>query len=202
MNDNDLKQERLTLEVLSTIDSERGISQRRLASQMGVALGLTNSYIKRCVRKGFVKISEAPANRYLYCLTPKGFREKSRLTTRFLTNSLSFYRAAAESCERVYYACREDGIDAVVLCGFSDLAEIAFLKSIDGSVEVRGLYDDEFDRPEFYSREVWRDTTRMPGLARVLTRIEGAEEMLARLKTRTPEIPIYVPDVLGVGSGR
>ena len=44
---------------------------------MGVALGLANSYLKRCIRKGFIKITEAPANRYLYYLTPQGFAEKA-----------------------------------------------------------------------------------------------------------------------------
>jgi DNA-binding MarR family transcriptional regulator len=96
------KEEKLTLELLNAIDQRSDLSQRNLAQQMGIALGLTNSYLKRCARKGLVKVSEAPANRYLYYLTPKGFAEKARLTGRYLANSLTFYRQAGESCSAIF----------------------------------------------------------------------------------------------------
>lgn len=200
MNSDDPKQDRLTLEVLSAIDSGPRISQRRLANQMGVALGLTNSYIKRCVRKGFIKINEAPANRYLYYLTPKGFREKSRLTARFLASSLDFYRTAAGSCERVYRQCAVDGVDAVVFCGHSELAEIALLKALDTAVRVEGLFDDAWNGSEFFHRSVWRSIEDLPNLPRVVTRIEGADKLLLALAEKAPEIPVYVPDVLGLNN--
>ena len=68
----------LTLEILEKIEKDDNLTQRHLADSLGVALGLANSYMKRCVRKGLVKVHQAPANRFLYCLTPKGFAEKSR----------------------------------------------------------------------------------------------------------------------------
>ncbi|NIQ08836.1 MAG: winged helix-turn-helix transcriptional regulator, partial [Gammaproteobacteria bacterium] len=84
MNNND-KKESLTLEILQAIEQNNDVTQRHLASHLGVALGLANSYLKRCVRKGLVKIQHVPANRYLYYLTPKGFAEKSRLTAKYLS---------------------------------------------------------------------------------------------------------------------
>ena len=80
MNGANEREEKLTLDLLNAIDQQSDLSQRHLARQMGIALGLTNSYLKRCARKGLVKVSEAPANRYLYYLTPKGFAEKARLS--------------------------------------------------------------------------------------------------------------------------
>ncbi len=198
MNGDDFRQDRLTLEVLSAIDSQREISQRRLASQMGVALGLTNSYVKRCVRKGFIKINEAPANRYLYYLTPKGFREKARLTARFLSSSLDFYRAAADSCGRVFDECVGDGVESVILCGHSELAEIAFLKAMESGVPIAGLLDDSGTCARFFSRTVWRRIEELPNVPRVLTRIDKADELLARLGDEADDIKIYVPDVLGL----
>lgn len=200
MNGNDQKDERLTLEVLSAIDSDQRVSQRGLSRQMGVALGLTNSYVRRCVRKGFVKINEAPANRYLYYLTPKGFREKSRLTAKFLVSSFDFYRDAAGSCARVFDQCTDDGVREVVLCGYSELAEIAFLKSLDSEVEVSGLFDETRDDERFFSRAVWRDLDAIPAQARVLTRVKGAGKLLARLESESPGLPVYVPDILGLSS--
>ena len=114
MNNKENKEEQLTLEVLDAVGRKNDISQRFLAQELGVALGLANSYLKRCIRKGFIKIVDAPANRYLYYLTPKGFSEKSRLTGRFLKNSFSFYRAAGNSCSNAYVQCRENGWKKII----------------------------------------------------------------------------------------
>jgi len=45
---------------------------------LDIALGLVNAYVKRSIKKGLVKVSQAPARRYAYYLTPQGFSEKSR----------------------------------------------------------------------------------------------------------------------------
>ena len=80
MNTNPDRDDSVTLNILDTAEQNEHISQRDLSRKLGVALGLANSYLKRCVRKGLIKVQQAPANRYLYYLTPKGFSEKSRLT--------------------------------------------------------------------------------------------------------------------------
>ncbi len=87
MNAKENREEEHVLELLDVVGQRSDVSQRHLARHLGVALGLANSYLKRCVRKGFIKITEAPANRYLYYLTPKGFSEKSRLTAKYLSTS-------------------------------------------------------------------------------------------------------------------
>jgi len=81
------RKDSLTLEILESIEKQDDLTQRHLANNLGVALGLANSYMKRCVRKGLIKVHQAPANRFLYYLTPKGFAEKSRLTTEYLSSS-------------------------------------------------------------------------------------------------------------------
>jgi len=118
------KEEKLTLDLLNAIDQRSNLSQRHLAQHMGIALGLTNSYLKRCARKGLVKMSEAPANRYLYYLTPKGFAEKARLTGHYLADSLTFYRRAGESCSVLFEFCKSNKYEHILLCGVSELAEI------------------------------------------------------------------------------
>src|SRR3970040_2857163 len=127
MNTKADREEERVLELLGAVGKQSKVSQRHLASNMGIALGLANSYLKRCIRKGFIKVSQAPANRYLYYLTPSGFAEKSRLTAQYLSHSLSFYRKAGESCLRVFDQCEHNGWQRLLLCGISDLAEIATL---------------------------------------------------------------------------
>jgi predicted transcriptional regulator len=198
MNASQQKEDRLTLEVLSAVDDGDQLSQRRLASQMGVALGLANSYIKRCVRKGLIKINEAPANRYAYYLTPKGFTEKSRLTAGFLSSSLDFYRKAADSCSTLFDECESAGVRQVVLCGDSDLAEIAFLRALDKAIEVTGLYDPKCNRQRFFDRPVWREFDDVKGVARVVTCVNDPMAWQTLLESQSPSVPVYVPDVLGL----
>ena len=88
----------LSMRLLSTIEGDKSVTQRSLALRLGIAVGLTNAYFKRCVRKGWVKARAVPAKRYAYYLTPTGFAEKSRLVGEYLTSSLGFFRKARAQC--------------------------------------------------------------------------------------------------------
>src|SRR5207253_7334046 len=80
----------IVLGLLTSIERDSGVTQRKLAGDLGIALGLANAYLRRCVRKGLVKVSQVPLNRYAYYLTPQGFAEKSRLTAEYLATSFNF----------------------------------------------------------------------------------------------------------------
>ena len=62
---NRAEDERILLDLLSSVERDGGQSQRRLASELGIALGLVNAYLRRCVKKGLVKATAAPARRYI-----------------------------------------------------------------------------------------------------------------------------------------
>ena len=89
----------ITLGLLNAIERDSRLTQRTLANELGIALGLANTYLRRCAKKGFIKVSQAPAKRYAYYLTPQGFAEKSRLTARYLTQSFNLFRHARTQCD-------------------------------------------------------------------------------------------------------
>ena len=68
------------LHLLEALHGDQRITQRRLSTKLGIALGLTNLYLKRLVRKGYVKCVTVPHNRMRYLVTPRGIAEKTRLT--------------------------------------------------------------------------------------------------------------------------
>src|SRR5579863_568950 len=117
--------ERIVLGLLSSVETDGARSQRHIASELGIALGLVNAYLKRCVKKGLVKVGSAPARRYAYYLTPQGFAEKSRLTVEYLAYSFSLFRRARSEYTEVLDLARARGFSRVVLAGISELAEIA-----------------------------------------------------------------------------
>src|SRR4029079_13129242 len=122
--ENEAGDDRILLGLLESVERDGGQSQRRIASDLGIALGLVNAYLKRCVKKGLVKVSEAPTRRYAYYLTPRGFAEKSRLTVEYLSSSFSFFRQARADCMQVFATAKSRGYENLVLCGRSDLAEV------------------------------------------------------------------------------
>ncbi len=141
IHDESAGNDRIILGLLESVERNGGQSQRHLASELGIALGLVNAYLKRCVKKGLVKVSDAPARRYAYYLTPQGFAEKSRLTVDYLAYSFSFFRQARADCSDIFGVVRAQGFKRVVLAGVSDLAEIARISALESSVEIIGIVD-------------------------------------------------------------
>ena len=133
--------ERIVLGLLSSVESDGARSQRRIAAELGIALGLVNAYLKRCVKKGLVKVQDAPARRYAYYLTPQGFAEKSRLTVQYLSDSFSFFRKAKDDCTRLFKEAAACGFERLVLAGKSDLAEIAILCAAEAGSSVVAIVD-------------------------------------------------------------
>ena len=131
----------LTLGVLEAIDSKKSITQRSISKDLDMALGLVNSYLKRCVKKGFIKIQQAPKNRYLYYLTPKGFSEKAKLTAEFLTSSFTFFRKSRDQIEEILDHCNKKNWKRILLFGNSELAEITSLYSKNYEVQIIQVYN-------------------------------------------------------------
>lgn len=200
MNDLGSKEERLTLELLDAIEHRSDLSQRHLARHMGVALGLANSYLKRCAKKGLVKIREAPANRYFYYLTPKGFAEKARLTARFLSTSLTFYRQAAESVSELYHLCEHRNWYTIMLCGVSDLTEIAVMRLSESELRCAGIYCPTAEQDQFAGHPVWRQWPSEPNIeAYVLTDLTDPVATYQDIVAHAFEpTRVLVPAVLGI----
>jgi DNA-binding MarR family transcriptional regulator len=132
---------KIVLDLLTSIESDSAVTQRKLAGDLGIALGLANAYLRRCVRKGLVKVSQVPLNRYAYYLTPQGFAEKSRLTAEYLATSFDFFRRARRDCSELLWQCAARGWRRVALYGAGELAEIAALSAGDSGVEIICVVD-------------------------------------------------------------
>lgn len=191
------KERQLTLELLQAIDSKDDISQRHLAQQMGVALGLANSYLKRCVKKGLIKMKTAPANRYLYYLTPHGFAEKARLTGEFLSTSLALFRESGDEYQQVFDRCLACGQRRIVFVGISDLTEIAYMRSLQSDIEVSAVYQPQSDKSLFFDLDVLDEVPPPERFdALVMTSMEQTNALLSELYEYVDEAKIIVPSLL------
>jgi EPS-associated MarR family transcriptional regulator len=90
-------QEDMRYRLLRLLDENPEMSQRQLAESAGVSLGAVNYCLQALIDKGMVKLGNFTASddkrRYAYILTPKGIREKTTLTARFLKRKMAEYEA-------------------------------------------------------------------------------------------------------------
>lgn len=200
MNNKD-REQALTLELLEAVAQQDDVTQRKLSDRLGVALGLANSYLKRCIRKGLIKTKQAPANRYLYYLTPKGFKEKSRLTAQYLADSLGIYRRASESYTEIYRNLDKKQ-RTIVLYGLSELAEIAVVRSSEFNVHILGVYDPTATQSEFLQMPVWNTLDTVADCdVYIFTALHEPEHMYEQ--SQKEGLPVLVPaflDFLGTGA--
>lgn len=133
--------EHIVRHLLTAIDDDAGVSQRKLSIDMGIAVGSVNWHLKRCVNKGLIKLQQAPVKRYLYYLTPKGFEEKARLTATFIQMSFSLYRQGREECTAIFRDWARQGERNVVLFGDGDVAEIAIVSALDAGAMIHAVID-------------------------------------------------------------
>jgi DNA-binding MarR family transcriptional regulator len=140
---------RIMLSLLESVARDGDQSQRHLATELDIALGLVNAYLRRCVKKGLVKVSEVPTRRYAYYLTPKGFAEKSRLTVEYLSTSFGFFRQAKADCSLVLKTANALGFARIALAGKSDLAEVASICALESTLQVVALVDSNREESRF-----------------------------------------------------
>ena len=117
----------ITLNLLETVEKGSNTTQLKISTKLGIAVGLANSYLKRCINKGWVKVKNIPIRRYGYYLTPKGFAIKSKLTAEYLYSSFNYFRENKKEFEDIIKNCKKRNFKKVLLIGESDLAEIAVL---------------------------------------------------------------------------
>ena len=88
-------QEDAKLRVMKIINQNSEMTSREIAQKVGISNGSAYYLLTSLIDKGFVKLSNFKKNsqktRYSYLLTPKGIREKSLITSKFLIRKKKEY---------------------------------------------------------------------------------------------------------------
>ena len=184
----DLQRKR-ELELLKEIVESEGITQRALARKLGMALGLTNLYIKRLAKKGYIKIVNVKPSRIKYLLTPRGIAEKAQLAYQFMEYSLGYYVGLRESFRQRLLRVSRSGGRRVLLIGAGEVAEIAALVLWELNLSLEHVVDDERSGTIFLGHKV-SALAEVPEMSFdwiVLAVLNGSEGLRGRL--RELEIP-------------
>ena len=139
----------ITRKILHKIDNDPAISQKKMAEEIGISVGMINWHIKRCVGKGLIKLQQAPVRRYLYYLTPEGFVEKAQLTASYLQSGFNIFRTGREQYDKLFHRCRKNGWSGIAIFGDTELTELAVLVAAHfPDMKILGIVDKEAVRNE------------------------------------------------------
>jgi DNA-binding MarR family transcriptional regulator len=133
------------LSVLSVIsEAETGgsrLTQRELAGQAGVSLGMANILLRRLAERGWVKLTRLSTKTVRYALTREGMNELAKRTAGYFNRAARSADLYRDRVEAFVLAAKRSGAGTIVLYGSSDVEvviayvcerhEIVFVKSSD-----------------------------------------------------------------------
>ncbi len=151
------------LQLLSEIETSEVVTQRGLSKRLGIALGLTNLYVKRLIKKGYVKVVNIQKNRIRYLITPQGIAEKSRLTYEYMQYSLQLYQQVRIVLRTRFRALAAQGRKRIVFYGVGEAAELAYLCAREMDLDLVGVVDAEHAGRRFLDHTVL-DPAVLPGM--------------------------------------
>ena len=145
------------LRVLELVEERDKITQRGVATELEIALGMANALIKRLVLKGYIKVKDAPSRRYKYYITPEGFIEKGRLVSRYIANSFKFFGEVRRDYEMLANQVAASQASAnqgtgVCFVGTGEVMEIAQMVFAAHNIEVVCVLDVLSDEGEQHFR--------------------------------------------------
>ena len=95
----------VSFRVLRVLQDTPDLSQRQIASALGVSVGAVNYCLRALAQKGQIKVRNFQSSgnklRYAYILTPRGMAEKTRLTGTFLKRKVAEYEALKAEIARL-----------------------------------------------------------------------------------------------------
>ncbi len=169
------------LRLLDVVEQESSLTQRTLSARLGIALGLTNLYVKRLIRKGYIKCVTLRANRLAYVITPRGFAQKARLTLQFMEYSLVLYRDARRHLHRVLTSQVHCPM-RVAIYGTGEAAEVAFLVLRELGLDLEAVFDKEGGQKflGFSVRNV-KEHREVEYDRLIVARLDASSEVITRL---------------------
>lgn len=141
------------LRLLEEVESTSDLSQRRLAANMGIALGVANVLIKSLARKGYIRATRVTWRRWAYILTPAGMARKVQLTASYVDRFLGHYRRVRSLVTETLGVVDTSPESVVAIYGTNELAELMYLALRDSGVN-RIEFLEESGQGEFLSSPV------------------------------------------------
>ncbi|MBN2325517.1 MAG: winged helix-turn-helix transcriptional regulator [Candidatus Omnitrophica bacterium] len=183
------RDEQMILNLLSAIEENPNTTQKDLATRLGVAVGVVNSYLKRVIYKGYVKTKSLQRRRLRYLLTPSGIKEKTRLTYEFLQYSYVYIREIRRKTRALLEPYAAQGKRRVIFYGAGEAAELAYLAVRELGMHLEAIVDEDHVNERCIDHVIqdlsWIHNNGSADVLLVIKSVDEKEELSARIQTIT-----------------
>ena len=157
------------LRLLEEVDTSPDVSQRQLARQLGIALGVANLLLRNGVKKGYIKVTQLGWRRWAYFVTPKGMARKLQLTLTYIERFVDHYRRVRNFLREEISSLPLNKESRVAIVGASELAELAFLALREIGVDDIEVFERNPTKQDFLGIRVQRLESLAPaGYAKIV----------------------------------
>ena len=139
------------LNFFNAIEKAEEKTQKTISSEIAVSIGMANALIKKFLKKGLIKVQQAPYKRFVYYLTPEGFSDKVKLVREYINESLGFFRKVRADFNRILI---NDNSDGYYLYGVSEICEIAILSAQENNKKIISIIDKNFKGKKYLNYSV------------------------------------------------
>lgn len=192
-------QEMRELSLLQELEIHPIVSQRELSQRFGMALGVTNSCLKKMIQKGLIRMKGLDHHRIGYYLTQRGVTEKTRLDLNLIFWTVQHYTVLKNIIREKLLEMQHVGIKRIVFYGVSDEMEVAFITLQDTSLKLVGIVeDDEKYVPRIlfgYELEPVSRVRELRPESILITSLTGREGKRERLQKIVDMKKVYVSDI-------
>jgi DNA-binding MarR family transcriptional regulator len=129
-------------ELLNEIAQDSLVTQASLAKRLGIAVGSVNWYIKRLVKRGYVKVSHLDRTRLQYDLTSEGMSVFTERALQYAKDSLNVYRSFRLQAQDIVSKLQAQGITRVRLQGNDEIMDILRLTCLEANLPVADTHCD------------------------------------------------------------
>ncbi len=112
------------LQVLDRVGRNSSISQRELARDTGISLGLINVILKKFLQVGYLQVSRLNKRKLEYVLTPAGFLAMARRTYNYATRTIRNYQSLHSQIAALLSELCKSGYDYFSIHGDGELREM------------------------------------------------------------------------------
>jgi DNA-binding MarR family transcriptional regulator len=134
--------------LLETLDAESALTQRALASRLGIALGSTNQLVRELIARRWIHGVRNGGSALRYIVTADGQQARAKMAREKLRRALDAYGVVYGRVREALAACQTKprpttGAEtSVALYGTGGVAQIAFACAVDLGVTLVGFVED------------------------------------------------------------
>src|SRR5574344_697527 len=118
MSDSDLS---ILSDINTTLSQNPDATQRDIAAQNGLSLGMTNAILRRFSAKGWILTKQISAKKICYMLTPEGMQLLAKRSYHYIQRTFDVINEYRNAVMDFVQGKKDDGITEIILIGNSDM---------------------------------------------------------------------------------